>query len=718
MPLEPFTDLARPQPVDRCAWYLRVSTPKQKLEHQREHVLRYCEHSAIHVPPEFRFEDKEKRHRSAKRQDFQRLLDLVKAQQLDWIIICSFDRWGVADVDEFFEFRRLLLRHDVRLWSVVDQMNLTGITEGDYFRIVAMAIGSTKYVEQMAEKNILKMIEMAKQGWAATGNASYGTDLVCYPLHDLTHPLFRVVRTRYMRPHAYRVLHYSRDSRVERDEAGLIVAQHLTVVKEEATERMPARDKKATGYRFEPSVEAERLRAVNLMFELYDAGMEFREISRSLWEQGYKHYDKPFGYHGVESILQNPVYMGLPAWGKIGVGAYRVLHSGQPARIRRKPSDTYVVRKGEDQYIQPSRPLFPPVVPPDLWQRVHDRLQNRAHTNPHFGKRRTRSRATHPLNGKLVCPDCEQPMVLGSSMPAVGGRGKKTRCFNCGTYRRFSRVKCYANTVGWDRLEAAIQELLETVKGRIDRVTADPAKALREELWARDCELTKVWMVMTNDFVKGIRDGLAEDGPAALDVPLLDQLMEQCNRIHAQRTDSMRQELERLVGELERIGALLLDGIPSQTIKKQLYDRSAVLESRKAEIEAQLVPVTDQARRLRERLHSLRDMIDGVETTETAQLLDTFVEKVVPQFEVTFVGPRRRRRAILRSVRFIPRQTESARSVLPSAVEMEIGATRTGTGSSPPPARTRPGTSSRSVPARSSRGPPPAAGAAPPGCGG
>ena len=349
MPLEPFTDLARPQPVDRCAWYLRVSTPKQKLEHQREHVLRYCEHSAIHVPPEFRFEDKEKRHRSAKRQDFQRLLDLVKAQQLDWIIICSFDRWGVADVDEFFEFRRLLLRHDVRLWSVVDQMNLTGITEGDYFRIVAMAIGSTKYVEQMAEKNILKMIEMAKQGWAATGNASYGTDLVCYPLHDLTHPLFRVVRTRYMRPHAYRVLHYSRDSRVERDEAGLIVAQHLTVVKEEATERMPARDKKATGYRFEPSVEAERLRAVNLMFELYDAGMEFREISRSLWEQGYKHYDKPFGYHGVESILQNPVYVGLPAWGKIGVGAYRVLHGGQPARIRRKPSDTYVVRKGEDQ---------------------------------------------------------------------------------------------------------------------------------------------------------------------------------------------------------------------------------------------------------------------------------------------------------------------------------------------------------------------------------
>ena len=69
-------------------------------------------------------------------------LDAVTARRLDWIIICSFDRWGVADVDEFFEFRRLLLKNDVQLWSVVDQMNLTGLTEGDYFRIVAMAIGA------------------------------------------------------------------------------------------------------------------------------------------------------------------------------------------------------------------------------------------------------------------------------------------------------------------------------------------------------------------------------------------------------------------------------------------------------------------------------------------------------------------------------------------------------------------------------------------------
>lgn len=132
-----------PPPADRCAWYLRVSTPKQKLEHQREHVARFCEQAGVRIPDDQRYDDKEARHKSAKRERFQRLLDGVQAGRLDWIIICSFDRWGIADVDEFFEFRRRLLNHDVQLWSVVDQMNLTGLTEGDYFRIVAMAFWTT-----------------------------------------------------------------------------------------------------------------------------------------------------------------------------------------------------------------------------------------------------------------------------------------------------------------------------------------------------------------------------------------------------------------------------------------------------------------------------------------------------------------------------------------------------------------------------------------------
>ena len=77
------------------------------------------------------------------------------------------------------------------------------------------------------------------------------------------------------------------------------------------------------------------------------------------------------------------------------------------------------------------------------------------------------------------------------------------------------------------------------------------------------------------------------------------------------------------------------------------------------------------------------------EKTSLARLLDSFVEKVVPRFEVTHVGPSRQRRALLRSVEFVPRQTQVARNILPEA--MEVGAAHRGTGSWPRPGRSWPG---------------------------
>jgi hypothetical protein len=458
---------------------------------------------------------------------------------------------------------------------------------------------------------------------------------------------------------------------------GIVIAHHVTIGKDEIVERMPLRDKKATGYRFEPSIQADRLRAVNLMFELYDAGLEFHEISRNLWHQGFKHYDKPFGYHGVETILDNPAYVGLPAWGKIGVGTYRILHDGGPAKIRRRASDTLTVHKDDSQYIQPLRPVFPPIVPVDLWQRVHDRLRDRAYTNPDYGKRRTRKKADHPLNGKLFCPDCDEPMVLGSSMPSIGGRGKKTRCFNCGTYRRFSRLRCHANTVGWDRLDAAIAELFKTVKGRIGRFVADRVKSLRDESWARNCDLTKLMCSICEGLKEGTQEELADClKPPDPNVPIFEIVVQTYNRVHARRTEELRQELDGIDAELARIGSLLLEGIPSQTVKKQLFDQMAKLEGRKKEIEPLLVPLTARAETLIEELDAVKRTIETSERAATAPLLDSFVEKVIPHFDVQTVGPSGKRRAGLRSVEFIPRKTAVARNVLPQA--MEIGAVRTG----------------------------------------
>ena len=350
-----------------------------------------------------------------------------------------------------------------------------------------------------------------------------------------------------------------------------------------------------------------------------------------------------------------------------------------------------MIRKAESESIKPLRPLFPPIVEPELWRRVHDKLQGRSRTNPQFGKSRTRSRATHPLNGKLFCPDCDKPMVLGSSMPAVGQGGKKTRCFNCGTYRRCSRRKCYANTVGWDRLDSAIEQLLETVKGRINRLIADPQKALGEELWAKECELTRIMCAIGDEVDADMltRKDCA-DIPSDPSKPIFEAIVEEYNRIYAGRTIALREELERIERELKRLGDVLVEGIPSQTVKKHLFARMAELEARKKAIEPELIPLTARADVILEQLRSIRRVIGEIHSTAVAGLLDTFIEKVIPRFDIEHIGPKKQRRAILRTVEFIPKKTSEANNILPQA--MEVCGAHTGRGSSRPRAQSRRGT--------------------------
>src|SRR5262249_37400564 len=157
-------------------------------------------------------------------------------------VIASFDRWGISDKDDIFIFRSWLRRYDVQLFSVQDNLNITAADEGTFWQVAAKAAGAPAHVGPLAGHNNTKMIWMAEAGWATTGNNPFGVDLVCYNLTDLARPLFRVVRMNY-KPHSYKIITYTPDSRVERDQNGFIVASTLKVDKEEMSPNMPPRDK-------------------------------------------------------------------------------------------------------------------------------------------------------------------------------------------------------------------------------------------------------------------------------------------------------------------------------------------------------------------------------------------------------------------------------------------------------------------------------------------
>ncbi len=688
-----------PQPSDRIAYLGRVSTPKQKLEHQREAVFRFAELHELSIPPDRVFEDKVRRHKQVSEgENFARLMALVQARQLDWVVIATFDRWGISDKDDIFILRKKLRQYDVQLWSVADELNITGADDASFWRVAARAEGATAYVSSQAEKNIQKMVFMAEQGWAATGNAPYGLDLVCYPI-DRSRRLFRVVRLKYIRPHLFKILWYDKDGKVE---------------KEEVSEHMPPRDKKATGYRLEPSIEKDRLQAVRLMFDLYLEGMGFAAISHRLWEQGFKHYDRPFGYHGIETILSNSAYIGMPAWGKNGVGQYRHAINKTAAKIKRKSTDTITVKKPEEQYIYPLKAIFePPIVDLKIFQRVKEKLQGRGHVNPAFGKRRTREKTHHPLNGKLVCPDCEQPMVLGSYTPGgkEGGK-KKTRCFHCGTWRKTIRTTCYANTVAWAKLDAATDELLLQVADRIDAVEQGDLSRLQNEAWLRETdlgriieevvakaeahlnspkELKRLSEVFGVPVLKGpsLKSNLddAVDGPKGAAVrPLLEIAFAVYGRQFEAEAARLRVELQAVEDELEGIALELPKQRSKPTIYERLERRAHELETRKAEIEPRTIPLTVKARAIIDPLAAIKRTIRDTEKARKGALLDVFLDRVVPVFEVKEVGKKKKRRAIVKGFKFFPKK--GMENVMPQA--MEIGDSRTGTGSWLPPASDSP----------------------------
>lgn len=712
----------KPEPGDRVAYFGRVSTPKQKLEHHWEPVQRWAASNGIDIPEHMKFEDKIRRHESAsffrdwdkreknisrRRYRFDDLMSLIKGGQLDWIVISNFDRWGIRDKDEIFVFRSTLREYDVGLYAVVDDLNITGLDDSSFWRTAAAAEGATKYVSQQAEKNIAKMISMAEAGWATTGNAPYGLDLVLYSLSDLSRPIWRVVRTRYNRPHEYKVVYYKDTSRVERNEKGVITKSRLHVEREVIQNTMPPRDKKLTGYRYEPSVDTRRLDAVRLMFEMFNSDMSFGAISESLHRQGHNHYDHPFGYHGVETILRNPAYTGFVAWGKNGVGEYRIALDKKPTPIKRKKDETLTIKKDEAQYVYPLNPLFPAVVTPEQFANVKKKLDARPHKNESFGKKRTRDKASHPLNGKLFCPDCDTPMVLGSFTPGAltkkktNGKAKATRCFVCGTYRKTIRTKCHANTVSWANLDAATDELLRTVAERIDAVKTGNLDALQEAEWLKKTELGRT---ILNVVYAVMGKGQFAPGPSAVHGYLAQKLeletraakhklkpndaildtdasnvfkwaFDAYDAEHNAAAEGLRQELETINEELDAISEeIVLQRRKNASLAERLDKRAVALDARKREIEPQLVPMTERARAIMEQLDAIRQTITQADKLRVAQLLDSFVEKVYPVFEVqTTKSKTKPRRTQVVGFRYIPKST--AKQVL--AEEMKVSSSRT-----------------------------------------
>ncbi len=391
-----------------------------------------------------------------------------------------------------------------------------------------------------------------------------------------------------------------------------------------------------------------------------------------------------WGKTTVHNILTNHAYAGSYVWGKVPQGKYYRCDGGEilpagphPRKLKKKwserlPSDRWVIIPG----------THAPLVEPALFDKVQERLAaNRVRTSP------SRTKNSYPLSQLLVCSHCGTPLY-GTKVKS--GR-RQVVVYRCGS--NMSNGSCAPRTV-W---ESVIMEKLAEV---LQEKFLDPRNLER------------------------VRASLRR------------QQVQQADQTHDVAED-LRQKLDRLDGQVAkaRKNLILLDPEDIPDAKGQIRE----WERERADAQAQLdrlakQPPADDLEHLVAKVGRLVEVLRSAAPEAVRALMREVVGQVDLRFETVRKAKVTRYPLAGGVVHFLECGGSSssgpaaARRCGPCSARPAWGRTctgggrrrgsRTGRGSSPPPARSGPGTSSRSAPGRWSPCPAPAAGAAPPGCGG
>jgi DNA invertase Pin-like site-specific DNA recombinase len=134
------------------AAYLRASSYVQEDSHERQQAVigKFLLDNSSAIPPGNWFSDFRPRDAAAFAPDFQTLLAKARRGEVKTVVVSNLDRWGTADVDEFFEFRGVLLKAGCTLWSVEDG-DLTSKKMADIITIIVKAEQMREYVRRGAK---------------------------------------------------------------------------------------------------------------------------------------------------------------------------------------------------------------------------------------------------------------------------------------------------------------------------------------------------------------------------------------------------------------------------------------------------------------------------------------------------------------------------------------------------------------------------------------
>lgn len=166
-----------------------------------------------------------------------------------------------------------------------------------------------------------------------------------------------------------------------------------------------------------------------------------------------------WSFCGVNSILQNPTYLGHMVQQRDGTVSYK-----NHKRYIKDESEWVIVRNTHEAIITQK-----------LWDKVREVEKSVAQG------RKTKKGYTHPLSGFLYCADCGGKMKMNS----IVRNGKVDLNFNCGNHASLGKSYCFSHFIQAKDLEAIV---LDDIRTMAQRIVLDE-KTIREDFIRHNSEL-------------------------------------------------------------------------------------------------------------------------------------------------------------------------------------------------------------------------------------
>lgn len=611
--------------------YVRVSGDKQDSASQRASIRRWLAQHGVQVG--VWYEDVGSRHEAYKRPEFQRLMAAVRADEIDWVVVDSKDRFGTRDSYEFGRFASELRDNDVELWSVAAGC----LTDSDYATEILTAVDSVRSRDEQLERSrraVRGMVQVWESGRYNGAYPPYGYDVAC--LGPDGRERWRVV----FEGHGKRAKVLP-DGRRERYDGKA---------------NFPARDQ---GDRLELAVSADpkRVEVVRQVFEWFTTeSITYGGIAARLNALGADPlYSEAWYGNRVIGILRNPaVLVGKPVGNKQGHGSFFSLRGGKltPAPTRRGRALNYRPHDEAD-FVYPKE-WGEGIVDRRTWELAQAKMK---------GAHKTRRSPRSPdlwLGQFLYCGRCGRRMTGWTQKT----HKREPHSYVCGTFRRFGAANaagCRLHRVHHGAMAALVARFLADADRKLAEVLAAPptggpdgpdgpddfegAPGSAEDSLDRSrlayCRLVnRLWRTVQKWGVP------APDGrPWAADA------LADAYRAHApQHQSAERAELAALRRRYEEATERYLE-LPHRA-RAVVRGKLDELESQIAALEERLRPLDEKVGELREELAAAQDRVraareacQGAGNRQKAQALAGVLARIVCHFEHYQSVPKKRQTA-------------------------------------------------------------------------